>query len=237
MYNIKLEQFEGPLDLLLQLIEKQKFDITQISLSQVADQFIEYLNQTKNLSLDELVNFLSVAAKLLLIKSKTLLPLLNLEEEEEIQNLENQLKIYKEYFEASKKINEMLLRKNFAFFREKSLKNIIPMFSPPKNLNKNILAEIFTEILKNLEITISPLVEQKTMRKVFSIQEKIEQIKNLIFKRSKLSFDYLINSSKSKIEIIVNFLALLELIKQTSVIVSQKENFKEIIIQNNINLK
>lgn len=238
MYKIKLEQFEGPLDLLLQLIEKQKFDITQVSLSQVADQFIEYLNQTKDLSLDELVDFLSVAAKLLLIKSKTLLPLLNPEEEEEIQKLEDQLKIYKEYFEASKKINEMLLKKNFCFVRERSLKNIIPIFSPPKNLNKNILAEIFAEILKNLEAIINPSVgEQKIIKRIFSLQEKIEQIKNLIFKRSKLSFNHLINSSKSKIEIIVNFLALLELIKQRNVIVSQEENFKEIFIQRNENVK
>ena len=235
MYKIKLEQFEGPLNLLLQLIEQQKFDITQISLSQVTDQFIEYLNQAEKLSLDELVDFLLVAAKLLLIKSKTLLPFLNSEEKEEIQKLEDQLKIYKEYFEASKKINEIILKKNFSFIREKFLKNIIPIFSPPKNLNKNILAETFTGILNNLEATIDPLQEQKIIKRIFSLQEKIEQIKNLILKKSKLSFDHLIYLSKSKVEIIVNFLALLELIKQKNVIVVQEENFREIIIQSALN--
>ncbi len=235
MYKIKLEQFEGPLNLLLQLIEQQKFDITQISLSQVTDQFIEYLNQAEKLSLDELVDFLLVAAKLLLIKSKTLLPFLNSEEKEEIQKLEDQLKIYKEYFEASKKINEIILKKNFSFIREKFFKNIIPIFSPPKNLNKNILAETFTGILNNLEATIDPLQEQKIIKRIFSLQEKIEQIKNLILKKSKLSFDHLIYLSKSKVEIIVNFLALLELIKQKNVIVVQEENFREIIIQSALN--
>ncbi|MFH1838221.1 MAG: ScpA family protein [Candidatus Kuenenbacteria bacterium] len=233
MYKIKLEQFEGPLDLLLRLIEQQKFDITQVSLSQVADQFIEYLNQTKSLSLDELVDFLVVATKLLLIKSKTLLPFLNPEEEEEVQKLEDQLKIYKEYSEASKKINEIILKKNFSFFREKALRNIVPIFSPPKNVNKNILAEIFTEVLKDLEAIVNPPVSEQKIKKIFSLQEKIEQIKNLIFKKSKLSFNHLINLSKSKVEIIVNFLALLELIKQKHCIVIQEENFREIIIRRN----
>jgi len=233
MYKIKLEQFEGPLDLLLRLIEQQKFDITQISLFQVADQFIEYLNQTKDLSLNELIDFLIVATKLLLIKSKMLLPSLNLKEEEEIQKLENQLKIYKEYFDASQKINEMIFKKNFSFTREKT-KPITSIFNPPQNLNKNVLAEIFAEVLKNLEVIVCPSTnEQKIIKKVFSLQEKIEHIKNLIFKKSKLSFNHLINSSKSKIEIIVSFLALLELIKQKHIIVVQEENFKEIIIQRN----
>jgi segregation and condensation protein A len=233
MYKIKLEQFEGPLDLLLRLIEQQKFDITQVSLSQVADQFIEYLNQAKNLSLGELADFLVVATKLLLIKSKTLLPFLNPDEEEEIQKLEGQLKIYKEYFDASQKINEIIFKKNFSFIREKT-ENIMPIFNPPKNLNKNILAEIFTEVLKNLEAIAHPsTVEQKIMKKIFSLQEKIEHIKNLIFKKSKLSFDHLIDSSKSKIEIIVSFLALLELIKQKHIIVVQEKNFQEIVIQRN----
>ncbi|MEK9130264.1 MAG: ScpA family protein [Patescibacteria group bacterium] len=233
MYQIKLEQFEGPLDLLLQLIERQKFDITQISLSQVADQFIKYLNQTKNLSLDELADFLVIAAKLLLIKSKTLLPLLNLEEEE-TQKLEEQLKIYKEYFDASKKINEIILKKNFTFTKEKSLKNILPIFNPPKKIDKNTLAKTFSEILKNIEITFNLLPnEKKIIKKIFSLQEKIEHIKNLIFQKSKLSFNHFINSSKSKVEIIVNFLALLELIKQKHIFVIQEENFREIIISKN----
>jgi segregation and condensation protein A len=233
MYKIKLEQFEGPLDLLLRLIEQQKFDITQVSLSQVADQFIEYLNQAKNLSLGELADFLVVATKLLLIKSKTLLPFLNPDEEEEIQKLEGQLKIYKEYFDASQKINEIIFKKNFSFIREKT-ENIMPIFNPPKSLNKNILAEIFTEVLKNIEAIVRPsTVEQKIIKKIFSLQEKIEHIKDLIFKKSKLSFDHLINSSKSKIEIIVSFLALLELIKQKHIIVVQEKNFQEIVIQRN----
>ncbi|MBI4653333.1 segregation/condensation protein A [Candidatus Kuenenbacteria bacterium] len=231
MHKIKLEQFEGPLDLLLLLIEQQKFDITKISLAEATDQYIEYLNQAKNLSLGELADFLVIATKLLLIKSKALLPFLNPEEEEEIQKLEEQLKIYKEYFDASKKINEIILKRNFSFTREKAL-NIMPIFSPPKSLNKNLLAEIFTEVLNDLEAMVhSPAVGQTIMKKIFSLQEKIEHIKNLIFEKSKLSFNHLINSSKSKIEIIVSFLALLELIKQKHIIVIQEENFEEIIIQ------
>jgi len=105
MYQIKLEKFEGPLDLLLKLIEEERLSINEISLSQVANKYLEFVNSTQNISLDELADFLTVSAKLILIKSRTLLPSLNFEEEGD--SLEKQLRIYKEYYEASKKIEEL----------------------------------------------------------------------------------------------------------------------------------
>lgn len=231
-YLIKLQQFQGPLDLLLQLIEDQKLDITQLSLAQVTDQYIEYLDQNPEIAPVELADFLVIAAKLLLIKSKELLPVLNWEQEEEASDLENQLKIYKEYYEASKVLHKIILKKNFSFAREKSLITIVPIFSAPKWLTKDVLVQTFQDVLKNLE----PIVKlpQETIKRVISLKEKIKQIRELILEKTQISFNHLINGSKSKIEIVVSFLALLELVKQKIVKVEQERMFEEILIMKHI---
>ena len=119
-YNIKLEQFEGPLDLLLQLTEQEKLDITRVSLAQIADQYLEYISNAKNITLAHLADFLSVASKLILIKSKALLPLLQFteEEEEEIKDLEHQLAEYKKFKEAAQKLNDVF-HSPFTYFSRK----------------------------------------------------------------------------------------------------------------------
>src|SRR3990167_7246611 len=113
--KIKLEQFEGPLDLLLTLIEEQKIDITQVSLSQVTEQFLQYVSTARGMHPEELADFLVVAAKLLFIKSKTLLPSLHIEEED--GDLEKQLKMYKLYYDASQRIQAMLAQRRYSFSR------------------------------------------------------------------------------------------------------------------------
>lgn len=228
MYKIKLEKFEGPLDLLLQLIEQQKLNITEVSLSQVTDQFIVYLNQIPDLHPEELADFLVVAAKLLLIKSRTLLP--SLEPEEEEYSLEKQLKIYREFYEASKKINKIILKRRWCYSRESSkfLSSEI-VFNPPRDLKKEYLKNIFEKILKDLEPILR--LPKEVIQKTISIQEKIRQIHDLIFEKSSVSFQRLLKDSKSKTEIIVTFLALLELIKQRTVVVVQDGMFSDITIQ------
>ena len=101
-YHICLEQFEGPLDLLLSLIEKEKLDITHVSLAKVADQYLKYLETEESISLGNLTAFLSVAARLILIKSRALLPILEFsdEEEESMDDLETRLKVYKRFREV-----------------------------------------------------------------------------------------------------------------------------------------
>ena len=106
MDNIKIEQFEGPLALLVKLIDKAELDITQVSLAMVADQYIAHLKRLVNLDPEEMADFLVIASRLLLIKSKALLPYLLPEEEEAIEDLEEQLRMYKEFLEATKKVSE-----------------------------------------------------------------------------------------------------------------------------------
>ena len=140
MVNFKLEQFNGPLDLLLKLIEKEELDITQISLAKITDQYIEYIKSTSYIKPEDMADFLVMAARLLLIKSKALFPYLQFgEEDEDVEELERQLKMYKEFIEATKKIEVMIGKKKFMFMREFNrkyiLNNLVNNFSPPKSLS------------------------------------------------------------------------------------------------------
>lgn len=228
-YKIQLEQFEGPLDLLLKLIEDQELDITTVSLAKVADQFITYVNQAEDLNPGEVADFLVVASKLLLLKSKALIPSLDFEEEDE-GSLERQLKIYKEYYEASKAIKELIKKQQFMFTRSKPIRVFTFKFSPPEKLNSKAMAAIFTRIVKRLEPVVN--LPQEVIRKTISIGEKIRQIKDMIMEKLSFNFRNLLNKG-DKTEVIVSFLAMLELVKQRTISVDQPGLFSEITVQKN----
>lgn len=230
MYKIKLEKFEGPLDLLLRLIEEEELNISEVSLAQVTEQYINYLNSVPDIRPEELADFLVVAAKLLYIKSKTLLPQLDFEEEEE-GDLEKQLKIYRVFHLAAKDIQKMINRKKFSYIREvKGAKIIEPIFTPPQGLEANALKEMFMDVLKKIEPIVN--LPSEVIEKTVSIQEKISQIQVTIQRGISLNFHNLLKSTESKTEIIVTFLALLELVKQRVIVVMQKDAFEDIEINN-----
>lgn len=233
MYKIELEQFQGPLPLLLQLIEKEELDITEVSLASITEQYLAYVEQAQDLPTGDLADFLVVASKLLLIKSKLLLPSLQLDDEE-AGDLEKQLKIYRIYYDASKHIHKVIGKKKFSYFREVSrVRSQEPIFNPPEGITTKNLRNYFREVLDRIE----PIVRlpQEMIKKTVSIQEKISQIENTISTEVRLNFKTLLTQSKNKTEVIVTFLALLELVKQRSVRVMQENVFEEIYIeQNNI---
>lgn len=233
MLNIKLGKFDGPLSLLLRLIEKEEMDITQISIASVADQFIDYLRKSEEIDPEVMADFLVVASKLLLIKTKALLPYLySEEEEEEIEDFELQLKMYKEFIQASKKIEKILGKKKFMFAREfnrKVVLNNINFFVPPKKLLKDDLGNLFAEIIGRLRP--SEKLEEKTLDKKISIDDKILSIQNILMERVKFSFNKVLKEAKNKTEIVVSFLAVLELMRQREIILSQDGLFSEILIQ------
>ncbi|PIY95995.1 MAG: hypothetical protein COY66_05340 [Candidatus Kerfeldbacteria bacterium CG_4_10_14_0_8_um_filter_42_10] len=229
MYQFKLDKFEGPLDLLLKLIEEEELDISEVSLAKVTEQYLDYLEQAQDLPMGELADFLVVAAKLLLIKSKILLPTIELEEEE--GDLEQQLKIYRIFLETSKVIQKIISKKKFAYIREnKKIRDREPIFNPPKSISTLNLKTLFQEVLGNIE----PIVKlpQELIKRTVSIQEKINEIKEMILQKSSLSFGTLLSKAESKTEIIVTFLAILELVKRKSVQVAQKDIFDDIYIEN-----
>ena len=237
MINFKIEKFEGPLSLLVKMIDKEEMDITQISLAHIADQYISYIKTSNNISPDEMADFLVVAARLLLIKSRALLPFIYPEEEKEIEELENQLRMYKEFLEAAKEIEKMLKKKKFMFTREFNRKIIlssisanggISLFSPPTSLKAKDLKTVFKDILSRLHPPEK--IEEQRMDERIKIEDKIKRIHNILINKIKTSFSKVVDGAKSKTEVIVSFLAILELIKQHDIAVSQSGLFNEIYI-------
>ena len=228
MYDIKIEKFEGPLDLLLKLIEREELDITQVALLQVADQYIEHLKKLPEIPAEELADFLVVAARLLYLKSKMLLPLMHWGDEEEEGDLERRLRMYKEYVEAAKKVQAMLSEKRHTYVREKPPVSALG-FAPPKDFTGEKMAELFRDVLRRL----IPVVKtpEGVIEKTVSIHEKIQRIHDLIARHSRLSFHHVLRDATTRSEIIVCFLALLEMVKQRHVTVKQSEYFGEIHLE------
>ncbi|OGY42647.1 MAG: hypothetical protein A2Y82_03125 [Candidatus Buchananbacteria bacterium RBG_13_36_9] len=228
-YKVQLEDWQGPLDLLLQLIEGQQMDITKVSLATVAEQFITYMNANPKLKPEETADFLVVAAKLIYIKSKALLPTLQLDEDDGI-DLEKQLRMYKEYLEASKNIQKILRKKRFCFSKEKFPEGAeIIGFHAPKSLTTAKLQRIYEQVIKRIKPFI--VIPQKVIQKAIKLSERIQQIREIVLKEACTSFNKLICDSKTKTEKIVSFLAVLELVKQKILWVEQDELFKDITLK------
>ena len=228
--EVKIEQFNGPLDLLLQLIEQQKMDITQISIAAVTDQFLQHVKALQTVEPTTLADFLSVAAKLLVIKSKAILPTLQLEKEEEeiATDLEAKLILYKQFKEVAKHLKFLDARRNQSFTREITFEEKINFYPDPE-VTKEILHVNILKVLEGLE-EINNL-PKATVKEVISIQQKIDDLQIIISNQIETSLSKLISSAKDKTEVIVTFLALLELIKQRVLTVEQEQIFSDIIIK------
>ena len=232
MSKVVLEQFEGPLDLLLKLIEKDKLVITEISLAHITDQYLNYIEESKELIPEEVADFLLIASKLIYLKSKHLLPDFNLEDEDDASSLENQLKIYRQYYDASKNIYKILNKKRFLYVRINIYKlEKLEGFFPPHKINKIILEDTFKIILNRIEKIIE--LPKRVIAKAVSIGERIEDIKRLIKNNNKISFKDIIKKKDNKIETVISFLAMLELVKQREVIVEQDKLFGDLNISKN----
>ncbi len=237
MIEVKLEKFEGPLGLLLQLIEKQKLDITEIGLAIICDQYINYIESDDNdVEAEEMADFLLIAAKLLYIKSKSLLPYLYSEEDDsEIDDLKLQLKMYKEFVEASKQVKELVNGKKFLYLKNVNNKQIkrylfnLSSFFPPKELKKEELKNTFVNFLNNLGPKIEKIKKERVKR-VVTIEERIDYIQNVLNKHKKYNFNKLLGQKKDKTEVIINFLAILELAKQRQLVFKQDSLFGDINI-------
>ncbi len=227
MKEVNLEKFTGPLDLLLSLVEDQKMEITEISISQVTEQFFNYLNKLENEAPEELADFLVVATRLVYLKSKTLLPYLT-PEEDEGPDLANQLKMYKKFVEASVLINEMWNEKKLAYGRIEPLPVVIKDFIVPQNAGLEDLKNNFLHLLKKLK-PLDPLPQTKINRAI-SVKQQIESIFNLLKSAKKISFSQVVKGAQSRTEVIVSFLALLELLKTEKIFITQNNSFEDMEI-------
>ncbi len=232
-YQIHLEQFEGPLHLLLTLIEKEKLDITQVSLARVADQYLEYLKSGENISLENLSSFLSIAARLILIKSRALLPILRFDDDEEeaMEDLEFQLKAYQKFRAAAERLGQLFSQTHRAYARESFL-GVQSVFYPPKDITAHDLRDQFAGVLG--EIPIFEALPEKEIRSVVTLEDKIRTLQDTLALRAESSFSELAAHAKDRVEIIVSFLAILELVKQRFIFVKQDGFFSDISIKRSV---
>lgn len=225
-FKIKTEIFEGPLDLLLFLIEKRKLLINDVSLAKVTDDFISYFQSKEVYSIKDSSDFIVIASTLLLIKSKSLLPTIDLSdgEKDDIEDLELKLKIYKKIKELSLGIKESF-GKNMLFFANP--RKAEPVFSPSEEMNKENLSRAIFEVIKNF-----PKFEKKPsvkISKVISLEEMIGDLTNRVKSSLRMSFkDFSGMGKVDKVNVIVSFLAMLELVKQGIIEVNQRDKFEDI---------
>jgi segregation and condensation protein A len=226
MYEVKIDKFEGPLDLLLELIEGEKLDITEISLSKITDR---YLNEVSNLDPKtyDVSEFLLVAARLLYLKSKALLPSLATEAEEaEVEDLKMQLEVYKKYRDAAREFGS-ILEKNLRSYPAKKPSLSIPSFTPPKGVQLPDLWDTFQKLLTDLPEELAREEVEIPSEKI-TVEEKLLDLNNLFKTKKKHKFSHLIRHSKSKVDAIITFLAILELVKCKKLTVTQSKNFDDI---------
>ncbi len=228
-FTIKTEVFEGPLDLLLSLIEKKKLFINDISLAKVADDYISHLQSHEQFPIAQSADFLVIASTLLLIKSRSLIPSLNLtsEEQQDVNDLERRLKVYARIKELSNHLKKMF-GENIIFPAEP--RKAVPVFSPDSSMTKENLVSAIKSVIQAL-----PKVEnipKAVVKKVISLEEMIGNLTTRIQSSIKLSFKEFANVGKEeKVNVIVSFLAMLELVKQGIVNVRQSDHFADIEIE------
>lgn len=233
MFVVRQQKFEGPLDLLLQLIQEQKLSVNEISLAQVTDEFIEHLKALQNQGESDqetLAEFLVIASQLLLIKSRSLLPQFQASPEEEasIAELEDRLRQYQQIKELARELGGMAKGGPKSFSRE-AYAGHEQIFYPPKNLTAAMLARAFRGILETIP-KIEKLAEEK-IKKIISLEEKIAELQSLLRGKVERAFSELIAGAKEKVEVIVSFLALLELAKQKLISFEQRGLFGDIKIR------
>lgn len=230
-YKIKLADFEGPLDLLLELVKKNKMDIATLKVSLITEQYLEYMKQIDTIDLDRASEFIAMAALLLEIKSKALLPKIETEdsdeEEDSEESLRRRLEEYKLYKEAGVKMKEQ--ETVDILYRVPD-----PSVGKPKLVLKDMTKDGLMEALKKLFVKIEQraLVNQNRQIKLdrFTVADKIREITEFISVREKASFFDLFDDDYSKSEIITTFQALLELIKNQVLTAEQNEIFGDIIL-------
>ena len=234
-YAIKLENFEGPLDLLCHLIDKNKMDIYDIKLSEITDQYIAYISQMEEMNLEVTSEFLIMASTLLYIKSKNLLPT-EVEDERELTEEELLQRIieYKKYKEISKKIREFYEQNSKRCF--KLQENIeLPKQKLEREYKKETIIELYTQIIENNKNRLNQNaknIEKIAITDTYTVGSKVKEMFRELLRKPKFIFNKLYKVSESnKNEVVTAFTGLLELSRRSKVITSQEELFGDIVVE------
>ncbi|MFH1170707.1 MAG: segregation/condensation protein A [Candidatus Vogelbacteria bacterium] len=236
-FAVKVGEFEGPLELLLELVEERELQINQVSLATVADSFIEHLKkipQTHRLDgqaeMNILGNFVVIASTLILIKSLSLLPTLAVtgEEEEQIGDLERRLKLYQIVRQTMPQLQKALAGPAI-FYRDSRGRVINPVFSPTAEITLTNLKLVMERLIRDLPK--AETLPTTTVKKLISIEAVINDLTHRVQTALSMSFNDFVKDKQEKVNVIVSFLALLELFKQGLVNITQTEHFADIKIE------
>lgn len=226
MTLITIDQFTGPFSLLLSLIDDEKLSISELSLSDVTEQYLVYLDTLEEKKADELSDFLVVASRLLLLKARLLLPQL-LPEEEEGPNLADQLRLYKMFVKASRTIQNYWISSKMSFTHVESIQKASG-FVVPENVSTKALHESMLHLIKKMRPP-KALPEIQIDRAV-SMKDAIVHIRTIFKTLKKFTFDECLQNKENRTEVLVNFLAILELVKQRFLVLQQDATFGTIRI-------
>lgn len=236
--NIKIENFEGPFDLLLHLIKKNEMNIYDIKIYDITNQYLQFLQTIKEMDLEVTSEFIVMAATLLEIKSKMLLPKPQIEEEEEDprKNLIEKLIEYKKYKRSSYFFKERLEADGYLFTKKAEIiEDSMPVDN--KELLKNItmldLYNIFNELMNRYvkKINKTNTIDKEIPIDKYKIEDKMKELKNILALKKSVKFSEIASECQCKMEIVVTFLALLEMIKEKTIKVIQPVNFDRIYIE------
>lgn len=244
--NVKLQVFEGPLDLLLHLIDKNKVNIYDIPIVEITAQYMEYIAEMKRQDLDVLSEFLVMAATLIDIKSKMLLPRDPDDEEEETDpraELVQQLLEYKMYKCMAYELKDRQVDAQRVMFKKPTIPEEVLEYQEPLNVEELVsditlakLNEIFKSIMRKQQDKIDPLRSKfgKIEKEEVSLADKMAYLEEYCHTHANFSFRNLLERQSGKMEIIVTFLAILELMKMGKIFISQEKTFDDIKIQSKI---
>lgn len=245
--SVKLDAFEGPLDLLLHLIEKNKVNIYDIPIVEITNQYMEYIAEMKRNDLNVMSEFLVMAATLIDIKSRMLLPAVQTEEEEEAEDpraeLVQQLLEYKMYKCMAYELRDRQMDAERVLFKEPTIPAEVAEYEEPVDIQELVsdltlakLNSIFKSIMKKQVDKIDPVRSKfgKIEKEEVSLSDKMAYLENYCLSHSYFSFRSLLEAQSGKMEIIVTFLAILELMKTGKIFISQDKTFDDIKIQSKI---
>ena len=229
-FKVTAGEFEGPIDLLLQLIEKKKLHVSEVSLATVTENFIEHIQHPETaISKAHMADFIYVASTLMLIKSIALLPTIEItpEEKASIEELEKRLAEFKKIKELSVHLGERFGKQ--ILFSPERRSNTKPVFAPTAEITTVNLLQTVKDILAR--INIKEVVPQVIVKKVISLSEVMSSLTTRMQSALKMSFKQFVGSTEEKVTVIVSFLGMLELVKQGIIDVTQERHFDDISME------
>ena len=242
---VKLQVFEGPLDLLLHLIDKNKIDIYDIPIVEITNQYMDYIRAMEKEDLNVMSEFLVMAATLLDIKCKMLLPREEQEEEEEDprQELVEQLLEYKMYKYMSYELRDRELEGEQVLYKEPTIPEEVQSYVEPVDLEELLgdltlakLNRIFQDVMKRKVEKIDPVRSKfgKIEKEEVTLPEKLDYVSAYARTHKRFSFRELLSRQKSKTQLVVTFLAVLQLMKEGTITIRQEQPFEDIMIDSNV---